>query len=673
MSSQNKKYIEKYDNNTYDYIIIGAGAAGSIIASRLGEDKHIKILLLESGHDNRLNSNIISDYDKELTSIPVNDGIYLKRYHNNPNKIACNGLESSSSLSDYVTIKQKERYFAYPRGNGAGGSTNHHSMYDGRGNPRIYDRISKELSDDIWSYKNILPYYIKMESYDVPYANPEIHGNKGWLHIRKNCKLKDDLSFEMIKILGDDMNIPFRQDPSDPYQVSGVYISEEQVGPDGKRSNSFKDLLEPLMKKQNNIELKFNSLVKNILLENENKKLVAKGVVVYNKPYLNYTNITGNKIDSKCNVILPDRTLPNEITYYAKKEVIICTGSIATPQLLMLSGIGPKEHLSDIGIKTLVDLPGVGQNLIDHPFCSIIYEMNPKKILWQWQATEMKNTTDYKNLANPDIINMIDKYSDPKSSENNAMALGWDWPSGVSPVDINEPDIHIQIANRFFFDPNSDYYKYPKGDSYHELEHSKDSYLPNRLFPIDYNKGISDKKPYYIMSQTDPKNPKVFLSFLPELLNIRETGASIKLKNNDPRESPIINLRYDKDSEGVERLARMILKIREFMHKPGMLKYSKDPDDYELYPGKNCDTLEKIIEYLKNWQLYGYHMSGTAKMGLKTDKMSVVDSRLRVHGVQNLRVVDGSVYPSPHLHAFNISRGVYLIAEVASDFIKKSL
>jgi choline dehydrogenase-like flavoprotein len=669
-NSRNKTMKQRSVTKTYDYIIIGAGAAGSIMAARLGENKNNKILILEAGHDNRLSSRIISEYDKKLESIPIKDGIYLRRYHKNPDKKMCGGLEASPSLNDYVTVKQKERYFAYPRGNGAGGSTGHHSMYDGRGAPFVYDRIAKLMGDDIWSYKNILPYYIKMESYNVPYANPEIHGSKGWLQIRKNCKLNDDLSMEMIQVLMDDMNIPFRQDPADPTQVSGVYLSEEQVGPNGKRSNSFIDLLEPLMKKQNNIEIKFNSLVKNILIEEENSEMVAKGVVVYNKPYLSFTNITGNKINANCDAVLPDKTIPKETTYYARKNVIICSGSIGTPQLLMLSGIGPKKHLTDIGIKTLVDLPGVGQNLIDHPFCSVIYEMDPKKIMWEWQATEIKGNPDYKNLADPDIVTMIEKYANPKSSDNNAMALGWDWNSGLSPDDINEPDIHIQIANRFFFDPNCDFKKYPKGDTYHELEHSKDSYLPDILDPINFSKGIPNLKPYFIDSQVNPKDPRVFLSFLPELLNIKNICGSITLKNKDPRECPLLDLRYDKDDEGVERLARMILTIREFMHKPGMLKYAHDANNYELFPGNKCNTLESIKAYLKNWQLYGYHIAGTAKMGKRDDNMSVVDSRLRVHGVKNLRIVDASVYPAPHLHAFNISRGVYLIAEVAADFIK---
>ena len=667
-------YDYKLLNETYDYIIIGAGASGALIAGRLAENKNTTILLLELGQDNRYISKSVSYYDRQLETIPILDGIYLERYHDNPYVPSSNNLEASQTLLDYTTLKQKERFYGYPRGCGPGGSSSHHSMYDGRGCPFIYDRIAKEVNDPIWSYDNILYYYKKMESYNVPNSNPKIHGYDGWLQVRKNGKLNTDLKLEMIEVFSDDFNVPYSQDPSDPDQVSGVYVSEEQVGRDGLRSNSFINLLQPTVNKNKNVLIRFNTLVKNIIIEKDtNEELIAKGVVVYHKRCVTYGNITGNIVyDNNSKAQLPNKDLPPETKYFARKEVIICSGAINTPQLLILSGIGPKSELDKIGINTILDRSGVGKNLLDHPFCTTIYEMDPKKILWQWQATYMKENTDYLK-ADPIIIANIEKYYDPESASNNAMGLGYDMPTGIFPSNINEPDVHVQIANRFFFDSSLDFTKFPTGDNYQQLQHDKDSYLPDKNDPIDYNKGIPNEKPIYINSQTDPLNPRTFLSFLPELIYIvgMEQNGSITLKNSDPREQPIIDLGYYKNNEGLERVATTILKLREFMHSPGMLKYAKDPENYEVFPGKICNTKESIIEYLKNWQLYGYHIAGTAKMGLPSDPMAVVDSKLNVLGVKGLRIGDASVYPKPHLHAYNISRGVYVMAEVISDIIKK--
>ena len=683
LSLLDKKYKSSNSNNTsgitssneyeYDYIIIGAGAAGCIITARLAEDPKLKILILEVGEDNSMNSKITSNYDKEISYVPINDGIYLKRYHNSPLIKKCDGLEASPSLTAYVTTKQKERYFVYPRGNGAGGSSNHHSMYDGRGCQKNYDRIAKEVNDPIWSSKNILQYWKKMESYNVPNADLDIHGNKGWLQVEKNGKLNSDLKMEMIQVFMDDFGVPFRYDPSDPDQVSGVYISEQQVNKNGLRSNSFENLLTPMMQKNKNIILKYNSLVKNIIIENMNSKLKAKGVAVYEKPYISFPNITGNKINPKnCNAILPDKSFPNITKYYARKEVIICAGAIATPQLLMLSGIGDKQHLNEKGIKNIIHLPGVGQNLADHPFCTSGYELDPTKIMWEWQATYLKTKTDYKNLSSPAIIKSIEKFYNPNSSFNNAMGLGYDMPTGLPNSSLEEPDIHVQIANRFFFDPNGDFKKFPKGDNYQQEQHKIDSWMPNRDDPTNVSKGIPNLKPYYINSQTDPRNPKVFLSFLLENIFSKPTGT-IKLKDSDPRSSPLIDIGYWKDKSGTRRLATSILKLREYMNSPGMLKYTKypnEPDKNETWPGPNCKTLEQIMEYLENWQLYGYHMGGTAKMGNQNDPMAVVNSRLKVRGIEGLRIADLSVYPPHLLHAYNTSRGAYLIGEIASDIIK---
>jgi choline dehydrogenase len=665
-----KKYKTTHiAENEYDYIIIGAGAAGSVIAARLAEDTKLKILILEVGHDNSYDSKDISKYDKELIKTPFYCKKTWKRYHNNPNNKKCNGLELSPLLSDFVTIKENNsRYYSYCRGNGAGGSVNHHAMVDGRGTPLVYDRIAKLVNDDIWLYKNILPYYKKMENYHVKSANLNIHGNKGWLQVTKNGKLNEELRTEIVNTLVNNFNIPFREDPADPSQVYGVYISEQHVNINGERSNSFIDLLTPIMKKQNNIKILYNSLVKNIIIKKINNELVAKGVCVYHKKYLTEVNVTGNEILDNCNVKIPDKSLPKETNYYARKEVIICAGAISTPQILMLSGIGPKDELQKINVPTIVDLPGVGKNLMDHIESVIIYELDPKKIMWGWQANYFKNNTDYKKLCSPEIIKSIEKFDNPKCNNSNGMGLIWDMAT-MSPANIYDPDTHTQFVSGFYFDSNLDFIKYPKGDNFHKLEHSKDTYMPSKT-NVNDTEGIPNLKKEYYESELNPADPHVYLSLLTKGLFVKGLG-SITLKNNDPRSEPIIEEALWKNNDGIRRNALKLMILRKFMEHPSMKKFAKDTNSYEICPGKNYDTIDKVETYIKNWQSFGHHMAGTAKMGTKDDNMAVVDSRLRVFGVKNLRVVDASIYPTPHLHSFNISRGVYLIAEIASDFIKK--
>lgn len=671
--------------NTYDYIIVGAGAAGSVLAARLAENPYVSILLLERGHDNSLSSHQISTYNKELISIPANSVELVKRYHSLEKTTAekrslgppsqCK-LEASPSLSDYVTTFQNDsRYYAYPRGHGAGGSTNHHSMVDGRGSPLIYDRIAKAVKDDIWAYKNILKYYKKMENYTVPHANPHIHGKDGWLQIRRAGHPRQDLLGVIADTIVSEFDVPLRSDPADPEQVSGVHFAEEQVGLDGQRSYAYRDLLEPMMKKQSNIKVKFNCLVKKVITEKfhkHHKKIRAIGVAVYEKPYLFEVDISGNQIKSmgnQCYAVLPDRELPTPTHYYARKEVILCAGALATPQILMLSGIGPQSHLKKHNIEVVADLQGVGQNLMDHIECNIIYELDPNKILWEWQATYMKRQTDYKRLANPHIQRQIEKFANIASLANNNIGLAWDWNANLSRKNLDDPDMHVLVINGFNFDFNYEFDKFPKGDRLHVKEHAKDGYLPDSKNPSN-RQGVPHLKKTVIESQTDPTNPRVFLTFLNECMRIKATGQ-ITLKDKDARSQPVINLGLWSDDLAVKKIAQMIFNIRRLMKNCNLLQYAKNPTSFEFLPGPQFDTIEKLTQYVKDWQSYGHHLSGTARMGHSDDDGAVLDSRLRVKGVHGLRVVDASVYPEPHLHAYNPSRGVYMMAEVAADFIKK--
>ena len=236
-----------------------------------------------------------------------------------------------------------------------------------------------------------------------------------------------------------------------------------------------------------------------------------------------------------------DRT-GTRLTITAKKEVILCGGAINTPQLLMLSGIGPKDHLQQHGIATVKDLPGVGQHLQDHvEVCHVFHMKNLPDKLWRWQSTVLAEAGP-RYAAN----------ADPSSLTENYIPLVMDWFSGFDAPNPMHPDLHIHVFTAFFRDFNLNPQRWVDPDPL------KASYLDQFL------------------TQVDAATPKAFNTFLIECVKPAPSRGQITLWSADPTEPPDIDLGLHSADADVTRLAMGMELLRNMMSHPILRRYEAE-------------------------------------------------------------------------------------------------
>ena len=530
----------------FDYIIIGAGSAGCVLANRLSKNPKNKVLLLEAGGKDNY----------PWIHIPVG---YYKTMHN-PKVDWCFRTEKDETMNN--------RSIRYPRGKTLGGSSSINGLLWIRGQSNDYDNW-RQQGNKGWGWDDVLPYFIKSENNEL--GKGKFHSDEGPIMVA-NKKIKLKMLDEFINA-AEEKGIPKVNDfnTGDNFGV-GFFQFTTTFNKLGLklRYSAAKGYLNPA-KKRSNLKIITNAHVQKINFEGKK----ASGI-----EYFLGENL--NKIS-------------------ANKEVILSAGSIGSPHILQISGIGDGDKLSKIGINLIKNLRGVGKNLQDHLMFRPVYKVKNLKSL-----NKKINSIFGKFLIGLEYI----------FNQSGPMTMGASQVCGFAKSDSSRETPNLQL---------------------HVQPISTDILGATKLHDFD---GIT-----------------------PTVANIRPTSrGEINIVSKNIKDNPKIKMNYLSTDDDRYVAAQGLKLVRKIMLDTETFK-KYEPEEYR--PGAHIKDDEELVKAGSDYAQTIFHPVGTCKMG--QDENSVVNDRLKVHGVENLRVVDASIMPN--ITSGNTNAPTIMIAEKASDMI----
>lgn len=530
--------------DTFDYIVVGGGTAGSIMVNRLSADG-ASVCLLEAGPKDR----------HPFIHIPAG---YIKNIYS---------PKMTWNFKSKPELATANRSFPLPQGRVLGGSSSINGLNYVRGQSADYDNWA-QMGNTGWSYGDVLPYFKRSERRIGP-GDDAVRGRDGEMPIT-DLDLIHPVCEAFIKGAAQ-MGIPRNPDYNSGDQAGTGYF--QRTIHKGYRYSAAKAFLRPARKRPN-VDIRTNAQAAEILFEGTR----ANGVRY-----------------------LRDGREGNAVEVRARREVILCAGALNTPKLLQLSGIGPAEVLGDLGIKVRVDLHGVGNNLRDHYGVRMV--------------STLKGVKTFNSMA--------------RGLPLGIEIVKWLWgrPSLLS----------VSPSLTHLFWKSSDALETP------DLEYV--------MTPASFREGtvgLLDNMPGMTVGVWQMRP---------------ESHGYVRPVSRNPFDPPEINPNYLSDPRDQQVLLRSIHLGRKLMTTAPMQPWLTGKTN----PDQDLQSDDELLDWARREGITVYHMIGTARMGPDGDPGAVVDSQLRVRGLQGLRVADASVMPV--MPSGNTNAPVMMVAEKAADMI----